>query len=142
MHFHPLVTSATPARRRVLAFTAGDLPVSDGLAFTRRVLADWHLGPSRFADDVQLAVAELLTNAVRHAGGALTLDLAQHGSRLRIAVTDPSPGAVPRPGRLPPERIGGYGLVIVEGVAQRWGAVPADSGKTVWADLTLPPAPA
>ncbi|MFF3072234.1 ATP-binding protein [Kitasatospora sp. NPDC057904] len=140
---HTTAESAPVHRHRILSFNAGSLPVGDGLAFTRQALADWHLAPSGLADDVQLVAAELLTNAVRHAGGALALDLAQHGSRLRIAVTDPGPGTtLPRPGLLRPGRIGGYGLVIVERLARRWGAFPSDHGKTVWADLVTPPAPA
>ncbi|MFF2078520.1 ATP-binding protein [Kitasatospora sp. NPDC058162] len=137
-------TDLTPVRRhRHLGFAAGNLPVSEGLAFTRQVLADWHLAPSRFADDVQLVAAELLTNAVRHAGGALALDIAQYGHCLRIAVTDPASSTdLPRPGWPRSGRIGGYGLVIVERLALRWGASSAGRGKTVWADLGPLPPPA
>ncbi|MGW4892961.1 ATP-binding protein [Kitasatospora sp. NPDC004240] len=138
---HTDIHRAPVRRHRHLAFTAGTLPVGEGLAFVRRTLADWYLAPSPSGDDVQLVAAELLTNAVRHAGGATALDLAQYGARLRITVTDPAPDAgLPRPGPHRPGRIGGHGLLIVDRLAPRWGTSPTTGGKTVWADLPLPPA--
>ncbi|EDX21330.1 hypothetical protein SSAG_01121 [Streptomyces sp. Mg1] len=45
------------------------------------------------ADTVVLAVSELVTNALRHAGGACTLDLTAHPASIEVAVHDPSPQA-------------------------------------------------
>ncbi|MFI6154064.1 ATP-binding protein [Kitasatospora sp. NPDC051170] len=116
--------------------------VSEGLAFTRQFLADWHFLPASTVDDAQLVVAELLTNAIRRTtAGPVALDLARDGSRLRIAVTDPCPG-ITLPDRLTshrPGQIGGHGLFIVERIAVAWGTFRAGSRKTVWADLLLRP---
>ncbi|WP_431683208.1 ATP-binding protein [Kitasatospora sp. KL5] len=114
--------------------------VSGGLDFTRRVLTDWHLSRHRAADEAGLVVAELLANAAEHAGGPLALDLQRRRGRLRIAVTDASP-APPRPSRHHrPEVPRGHGLVIVDRIAADWGCLPDLTGKTVWAELPLPPA--
>jgi hypothetical protein len=41
---------------------------------------------------------------------------------------------------LPPDpaRIGGLGLVVVDGVSAEWGVAPFPGGKTVWALLARP----
>ncbi|WP_051709634.1 ATP-binding protein [Streptomyces sp. NRRL S-350] len=134
-------THPAPARRhRQLPFAEDAMPVSEGLAFIRRALADWHLVAEQAGQDAQLVAAELLTNAVRHGGGALALDVVQRRTRLRISVTDPGPATdLPLPEGHRPGQIGGYGLVIIDRLALRWGVFPEGPGKTVWADLLLAP---
>ncbi|MCG6494387.1 ATP-binding protein [Kitasatospora sp. A2-31] len=113
-----------------------------GLAFVRATLALWWTGADSTAgDDALLVAAELLSNAAHHAGGPLVLDLRLDRNRqtLRIAVTD----AVPDPPRMRNPEAGqphGRGLRIVDRLATAWGTTPAGAGKTVWAELRLPPA--
>ncbi|MET7575723.1 ATP-binding protein [Streptomyces sp. NPDC005492] len=45
------------------------------------------------ADTVILVVSELVTNALRHAGGTCTLDLTAHPDNIEVAVHDNSPRA-------------------------------------------------
>jgi anti-anti-sigma factor len=79
------------------------------------------LTPERMRD-VRLLVSELVTNAVRHAGGeAVRLVVALTGTLLRIEVHDPGRGFELRPPPDDPLRASGWGLVLVEELADRWG---------------------
>jgi anti-sigma regulatory factor (Ser/Thr protein kinase) len=72
--------------------------------------------------DVRLLVSELVTNAVRHAGGEVVrLIVALTGGTLRIEVHDPGHGFEHRPPPDDPLRASGWGLVLVEELADRWG---------------------
>ncbi|WP_314613237.1 ATP-binding protein [Streptomyces stackebrandtii] len=94
--------------------------------------------------------AELAANAVRHghvSGRDLQLLLRVTDGPpavARVEVTDTRAKRVPpRPGRLPTPgdalAEGGRGLVLVDGLADRWGWCPrlGAPGKTAWAEFTL-----
>ncbi|MER6622467.1 ATP-binding protein [Streptomyces sp. NPDC000931] len=94
-------------------------------------------------DPARLVVAELATNAVVHGrvpgrGFRLTLAVTAHGV-LRVEVTDPRGESVPVTGDVSPEPAeSGYGLLLVEDSADRWGVLPGPFPcKTVWAELEL-----
>ncbi|MFE9427404.1 ATP-binding protein [Kitasatospora sp. NPDC006697] len=116
-------------------------PVARAKAFTRQALADWS-GPEGSAlaeQDTVLLVAELVTNALVHAGGPRDIALRLRGGVLRVEVGDrsrllPVPRA-PRTAGTP----GGRGLLIVQLASLRWGAEPHRLGKTVWAELRIAP---
>jgi anti-sigma regulatory factor (Ser/Thr protein kinase) len=79
------------------------------------------LSPERMRD-VRLLVSELVTNAVRHAGGGgVRLVVALTGTLLRIEVHDPGNGFERTPPPDDPLRASGWGLVLVEELADRWG---------------------
>ncbi|MFJ3202877.1 ATP-binding protein [Streptomyces sp. NPDC086989] len=121
---------------RELDFDRGDAEACGaGIACVRQALADWDLAA---ADDATLVAAELLTNALKHAGGPRRLSLDHSGGVLRIAVTDRSPSP-PRLGAHRADAIGGHGVFIVDQLALRWGTRPEGAGKTVWADLRMLP---
>ena len=94
-------------------------------------------------NDVYLLVSELVTNGVRHGGAGeddlLELCVLRHGSRLRVVVTDWGPGfdGRPRP-RNRADQTGGWGLFLVERLAERWGTQRSDDATTVWFELKLP----
>ncbi|WP_327288349.1 ATP-binding protein [Streptomyces sp. NBC_01198] len=90
--------------------------------------------PTRWRPDgaaVALLVSELVTNALRYAGGLVGLSLVFDARRLRIVVSDDST-ALPV---LRPHSAGGRGLVIVDRLTRSWGVVSYRTGKQVWADL-------
>uniref|UniRef100_A0AAU2UWY5 ATP-binding protein n=1 Tax=Streptomyces sp. NBC_00003 TaxID=2903608 RepID=A0AAU2UWY5_9ACTN len=84
------------------------------------------------AENVVLVVSELVTNALRHAGGATALDFAADRSTLHISVRDPSP--VP-PRERPPDLRGyegGFGWHLVRRLARSVAVTPCgDGGKSV-----------
>jgi anti-sigma regulatory factor (Ser/Thr protein kinase) len=98
-------------------------------------LRGWGLHDGDWLDVVALIVTELVSNAVRHAGGCAVLELHTDG-RTTVTVTDHSP-VRPRP-REPGGR-GGRGLLIVDALSARWGVRHQETAKQVWAEL--PPYP-
>jgi anti-sigma regulatory factor (Ser/Thr protein kinase) len=110
-------TSAAPARAR------GAL---DGIASG--------LTPERLRD-VRLLVSELVTNAVRHAGGdAVRLIVALRDDVLRVEVHDPGNGFVVKQAPEDPLRASGWGLVLVAELADRWG-VDQSPRTRVWFEM-------
>lgn len=116
-----------------------DLPCDPGApAAVRQALADvdesgWLLG------DAMLIASELVTNAVLHSGCAehhtVSVRASLRGDRLLIAVHDPGvSGQVAQPRRSESSAPGGWGLRIVEQLAERWGYERPD-GYRVWAEL-------
>jgi anti-sigma regulatory factor (Ser/Thr protein kinase) len=87
-------------------------------------------------DDAELVAAELLGNAVTHAGpGPVSVTATLDHGLLRIEVqdsTDESPS--PRLPHVEDER--GRGLFIVHALTSRFGIEPHPSGKRVWAEIT------
>ena len=94
---------------------------------------------------VVLLLTELVTNAFRHGGAGngrpVEVVMARSSRALRVAVTDPGGGFEWRPpqtnGR-PAES--GYGLLLVDQIAARWGIERGESFTTVWFELPLSPA--
>jgi anti-sigma regulatory factor (Ser/Thr protein kinase) len=84
----------------------------------------------------QLLTTELVTNALKHGRGDITLGITIATEDLRIDVTDDGPGH-PEIGCGGPDELGGRGLMVVEALASMWGVAPAlrASGKTVWFSL-------
>ncbi|GAA1865362.1 hypothetical protein GCM10009751_24360 [Myceligenerans crystallogenes] len=81
----------------------------------------------------ELVVSELVANGVLHGWGHITLRLYDTGEGLRIEVEDSNP-APPVATDGHPNRLGGFGMQIVERLAE-WGWRPAGTGKLVWAKL-------
>ncbi|WP_245885769.1 SpoIIE family protein phosphatase [Xylanimonas oleitrophica] len=93
----------------------------------------WGLPDSASAE---LVVSELVANGVLHGWGNISLRLFDTGEGLRIEVEDANP-APPVTTDGHPNRVGGFGMQIVERLAD-WGWRPAGSGKLVWAKLRQP----
>ena len=88
-------------------------------------------------EDVRLLVTELITNALRHGelspGDRVSVKASVDEGAVRIEVSDPGrDGEVAA--REPGPRGGGYGLFLVDQLAQRWG-VDHSHGTTVWCEL-------
>ncbi|OKI10218.1 ATP-binding protein [Streptomyces sp. CB02923] len=92
------------------------------------------------ADDAELVVSELVTNAVMHSGGRkITVALTLRDGCLRITVGDGTPGNTALP--TPPEDADehGRGLFLVQSIAAgqkgAWGI--SGNGATTWCDLAV-----
>jgi anti-sigma regulatory factor (Ser/Thr protein kinase) len=105
--------------------------------FARDVVLEW--GLEQLVDDVQLAVSELVTNAVRHARSEVELGLCIDG-RLIVEVrdTDPELRQPLEDAEADPLATSGRGLQIVAAVSVDWGVRFHRSGKAVWFALDLP----
>ena len=91
----------------------------------------------RAADTIVLVVSELVTNALRHGGGACVLELTAHPDGIDVAVHDDSP----QPPRMRTPDLnggtGGFGWPMVNRLARTTAVTRhADGGKTVSALLT------
>jgi anti-sigma regulatory factor (Ser/Thr protein kinase) len=92
------------------------------------------VSPERLRD-VTLLVSELVTNAVRHARGeGVRLVVAHTGGVLRVEVHDPGRGFTVRKPPTDPLRASGWGLVLVEELADRWG-VEHSPRTRVWFEM-------
>ncbi|GAA0293697.1 SpoIIE family protein phosphatase [Kineococcus aurantiacus] len=102
----------------------------------RTTLAAWDL--SSAADEAELVVSELVTNAVLHSGSpaALTLRHDREDRLLCVGVEDGSTRH-PQPRDSDEDATGGRGMHIVQLLAHRWWVAPTGDGKTVWADLLV-----
>jgi MEDS: MEthanogen/methylotroph, DcmR Sensory domain/Histidine kinase-like ATPase domain len=87
-------------------------------------------------DDVLLAISELATNAVIHAGTPFAVTVSATDSAIRIAVQDWS-SLPPVIRDATPTAPSGRGLRLVAAVARDWGVEPGPDGKTVWAELPM-----
>ena len=89
---------------------------------------------SQQRQDAALMVSELVTNAVVHGVGAISLRIDAEGDSVRIEVADDGNVALapsPEPGAH-----GGWGLRIVEQLADDWGVL--DGSTRVWFRLGRP----
>ncbi|WP_225827185.1 ATP-binding protein [Streptomyces naphthomycinicus] len=85
---------------------------------------------------LELVVSELVTNAVLHAGGWLTVSIALEHDLLLVEVHDGST-TTPRPRATGPCDETGRGLVLVAALCLIHGSELAASGKRCWAVLPL-----
>jgi anti-sigma regulatory factor (Ser/Thr protein kinase) len=89
--------------------------------------------------DAQLLTSELVSNAVRHAGlgpeDAVGLTIALTPDRLHVGVLDDGPGFEAAAHR--PDAVGGWGLLLVETVSDRWGVVRGQRTNEVWFEIDL-----
>lgn len=135
------MTTARPAQTRVLArsapITLGPYDSSPGTArvSARAQLQAW--GRGRLADDADLIVSELVTNAVKAseaAGSPVAVRLVLTNASVVVQVLDCAPGLPVRyePGA---EAECGRGLQLVAALSSDWGWTQTQAGKVVWAEL-------
>jgi anti-sigma regulatory factor (Ser/Thr protein kinase) len=97
----------------------------------RRVLVD--VVPEDMSHTAELLVSELVTNAITHGSGIVTVAIDCSDHALSVTVSDDEPS---KP-ELQPERLmamGGRGLRMIESLASSWGVTPRTDGpgKDVW----------
>jgi len=96
--------------------------------------------PPTLVEDVELVVSELVTNAMRHGRGEITMHLDVTPDRVVVGVQDQGTG-LPLP-QEPDETVAnGRGLALVAILATEWGVRPEPGGgKVVWCVLMTTPA--
>jgi anti-sigma regulatory factor (Ser/Thr protein kinase) len=94
----------------------------------------------RILEDATLLVSELVSNAVRHAPREglpeVELLLRIDARRVRVVVSDPGAGFNADP-RLPTgSESSGWGLFLVDRIADRWGVITDDRNE-VWFEIDV-----
>lgn len=110
--------------------------VADAAPVARAALREL-LADSPFAartDDGELALSELVTNAVLHGRDPIVLRLVRTADCVRVEVADGSPIS-PSFSMLDPTAVTGRGLMLISAASDRWGVDPDDEGKRVWFEL-------
>ncbi|ANZ21001.1 ATP-binding protein [Streptomyces noursei] len=87
--------------------------------------------------DALLITSELVTNALRHAGGVTGFAARIAGDRLEVIVEDASPVRPFVPSDIRDGRIGGYGWSLVRRLATSVAITPAAAGKGIHIALRL-----
>lgn len=132
-------------------------------AFVARCYTEWDL--QDVLAEAQLAVSELVTNAVLHANTPLTVSVSCADGTIELAVFDGDPrppvvrpsrrqllvdldrvsGRPPTDERHPEWHIGsagsvaaGRGLLLVQAMAAEWGVSQQSDGKAVWVRAPAP----
>ncbi len=107
--------------------------VSMARRFVDRTLSSW--GAERAAFDTQLITSELVTNAIRHGGGAIQLRLLRHKAEFACVVADHN-HAAPIAAVTDIFAEYGRGLRLVDALCTGWGwLTPSGTRKLVWAVL-------
>ena len=118
-------------------FSGGALAARAARHAVREALSD--VLPEPRLGDVELLVSELATNSVRHAGcdeaGEISMTALVDDRCVRLRVCDDGTGFDEK-GRPQPrtDRAGGYGLLLVDRLADRWG-VQRNGGFCVWFEV-------
>jgi hypothetical protein len=123
-----------PPRRSIRSWRPDASVVTEARIHTRRVTAQWGVAQ---ADNIELIVSELMTNAIQasQADGTITLRLFAGEECFLVCVWDES-DELPVIREAAEDEPGGRGLVIVEAPSESCGYVAGlHGGKTVWSCL-------
>ncbi|MGW2027963.1 SpoIIE family protein phosphatase [Streptomyces decoyicus] len=108
--------------------------VGSARALAGQQLSEWGLDELLFT--TELIVSELVTNAIRHGTGPITLRLIRQDA-LICEVSDAS-STSPRLRHARTTDEGGRGLFIVAQLTQRWGTRYTPTGKIIWTEQSMP----
>jgi anti-sigma regulatory factor (Ser/Thr protein kinase) len=117
-----------------MTLPAADPSVRLARQATRAVLTAWRL--AHMEETAVLVVSELVTNAVRHARGTdvIAVDLRAARTWMRIEIQD-TDRHWPQPRVPDASDESGFGFVLVDALAGKWGVRETETGKAVWAEL-------
>ena len=89
--------------------------------------------------DAELVVSELVTNAVRHAGGdSVAVSLWKDWRTIDGLVFDCGSGFTPRPDADLDTPVGGRGMGIVDALTRSWGSSGEGAPSSVWFRSPMP----
>jgi anti-sigma regulatory factor (Ser/Thr protein kinase) len=130
---HPPV--AGPAKALRLSIAGGPRAPERARAWLQSA-AGWL--PTELERNLLLLTCELVNNSVLHGKAGeremIEIELHRTDAGVRAEVTDTGPGFAPKERDGDLDEPGGWGLVLVESIAKRWG-VERDGGTRVWFEL-------
>ncbi|MEX2420313.1 MAG: ATP-binding protein [Actinomycetota bacterium] len=90
-------------------------------------------------EDLRLLVSEIVTNSIRHGPAEQVIELRVRVDRrvVRVEVEDGGTGFEPPTYAARSERDAGWGLMLVDRLADRWG-VSSGRTTTVWFEIDRP----
>jgi two-component sensor histidine kinase len=99
--------------------------------------------PVGMLDDARLLLTELITNAIQHGhlehGDKISVTVRRETAGVVVEVADPGDGISPSDGQ-PPGSGSGWGLTLLDRLADSWGIEPvADGGTRAWFRLAERP---
>ena len=130
-----MATSGSEAALR----TENVVPAGPRAASIARAALDHEMASTalrRRIDDAKTVITEVVTNAVKygieHGQGDIRVVIDASDERLQVRVEQPLQADSVHPRRPQPSaRAGGFGLLIVEALADAWGVDPGPPGR-VW----------
>lgn len=128
---------SVPSQRQ--AFPSAPVSAGRARAFVESVLAG--AGLDHLAYTATLLVSELVANAVLHSGTPLEVVVQCGDDRVRVEVHDGNP-QLPMRKHYSSMSGTGRGLLLVERMADDWGADRTAGGKVVWFELDSRSTPA
>ncbi|TJZ56992.1 protein phosphatase [Streptomyces piniterrae] len=133
--------AAITPRMRLHVHQADPAGTAEVRSALRRTLDQWRAG--EVSHNVEVAASELIANALTHteSGALVTVELVPGTERrerrmIRLEVEDRS-SQWPRRRRPGETATSGRGLLLVEALADRWGAEPRGSGKALWCEFVV-----
>ena len=120
------------SRRASLAVSETSAAPRQARRFVVATLAEWSVGS--VSERAELLVSELVTNVIRHAGCSPRIVISEDDGYVRIEVFDHGPGGAVQRQRATDD-VGGHGLLLVEAVADRWGAGHDGREHVVWCEI-------
>jgi PAS domain S-box-containing protein len=100
--------------------------------FIARQLTEW--GIEELHDTTVLLVSEVVTNALRHTGGRVEIELCRLAAGVRTEVSDET-SAPPVQEEQDLLSESGRGVPLMDALSDRWGTAPRGVGKVVWFEL-------
>src|SRR5688500_14596397 len=120
-------SAARTAPVETLVFALAPGPMA-GSGARRELLAGNGTLPNSVRDDVLLLTTELVTNAVRHSSAGpealVRVELRRATDRVRVAVSDEGTGFTAAEAPIERNEAGGWGLTLVDRIADRWAVTP------------------
>ncbi|MFF7216688.1 ATP-binding protein [Streptomyces sp. NPDC008238] len=143
LHTHDPAAEPVPSPPATVLLGEVFLPADDlAPAQARRILAAtldaWDLG--YLLDTAGIVLTELVSNAVRHAGGRrVGVTLSRRLTLVHMSVRDGSrtPPCLVLTGRVPDTTGSTRGLQVVSALTYRWGTELLPGGKRVWAEIAV-----
>jgi anti-sigma regulatory factor (Ser/Thr protein kinase) len=127
-------TSESPARLGLRVQAHLQAPLAARESLNRLSSA---LDPAAMSD-VRLLVSELVTNCIMHGelrpADEITLEAEVSDELIRVEVKDPGSGFGPRDLARDREGVSGWGLFLIDRLADRWGADARDE-TLVWFEI-------